>query len=205
MPNRRDFLAEWKITPEELNELLNENPSLRGMTSGYIAEFKLRKVLERIPELKYLGKPRDHDRKKKYDQGYEYKGHEIRVEVKSLQTNSVRDLGDGKFVGRFQCDASDARKITFPDGSTLSTTNLLRGQFDIVAVPLFAFIHEWDFVFALNRDLPGSTESSYSDYHRGLLLAGMMPLDYPPNSPYTENFLRLCDAIIVDLASSHRP
>ena len=37
------ILDEWGITPEQLTALLNENPSLRGMLLGYVAELKLKK------------------------------------------------------------------------------------------------------------------------------------------------------------------
>jgi hypothetical protein len=36
------ILEQWDITPEQLTILLNENPSLRGIMLGYVAELKLR-------------------------------------------------------------------------------------------------------------------------------------------------------------------
>ena len=42
-----------------------------------------------------------------------------------------------------QVDASDKREVTFPNGTTLATTCLLPGKFDILAVNLFEFVQEW--------------------------------------------------------------
>jgi len=36
------IMDEWKITADELTLLLQENPSLRGMLFGYVADLKLR-------------------------------------------------------------------------------------------------------------------------------------------------------------------
>ena len=68
----------------------------------------------------------------------------------------------GRYRGLFQCDASDKRKVEFPDGSTLETTNLLFGEFHILAAGLFAFRQKWDFGFALNSDLPASSNVGLS-------------------------------------------
>lgn len=85
-----------------------------------------------------------------------YQGHRFVVESKSLHTHSIRKEGD-VWLGKAQCDASDRRSVTFADGSTLETTCLLAGEFDILAVNLFAFQDEWRFVFAKNSELPRST------------------------------------------------
>ncbi len=34
------ILERWDITPEELTEVIDQNPSLRGMILGYLAELK---------------------------------------------------------------------------------------------------------------------------------------------------------------------
>ena len=38
------ILDRWDVTPEELTELVEKNPSLRGMILGYLAELKLEKL-----------------------------------------------------------------------------------------------------------------------------------------------------------------
>lgn len=59
------ILHEWGITAEELTGLLNENPSLQGMLLGYVAEFKLRQIVNLFPEVSFIKKFDDHDRKRK--------------------------------------------------------------------------------------------------------------------------------------------
>ena len=83
----------------------------------------------------------NHDRKHKGDIAFNYKGFEIKVECKSLQTNSIRSIEKG-YVGKFQCDASDRRPITLPDGTVIETTCLLVGEFDLLAVGIFNFVKE---------------------------------------------------------------
>jgi hypothetical protein len=38
------ILSRWSITAEELTLAIDENPSLRGMLLGYVAELKLRNM-----------------------------------------------------------------------------------------------------------------------------------------------------------------
>ena len=38
------ILKQWSITDEELTIAIDENPSLRGMLLGYVAEYKLRSL-----------------------------------------------------------------------------------------------------------------------------------------------------------------
>lgn len=63
---RENILDRWSITPDELTLAIDENPSLRGMLVGYVAEYKLRRMW-------FMGKPGvtldvkhdDHDRRKR--------------------------------------------------------------------------------------------------------------------------------------------
>jgi len=141
------ILNRWSITAEDLTVAIDENPSLRGMLLGYVAEYKLRSLwFMGRSEITHSIKHDDHNRKKKGDLVVTYKGHSFIIESKSLQTHSIRKDGD-LWVGKAQCDASDRRTVTFTDGSTLETTCLLAGEFDILAVNLFAFENQW-----LHRD-----------------------------------------------------
>ncbi|HEU5121690.1 MAG TPA: hypothetical protein VFT59_02500, partial [Candidatus Saccharimonadales bacterium] len=56
-----------EITPHELTQLINENPSLRGIMLGYVAEYKLKKLLETHPGISESRKYDDHDRTQKSD------------------------------------------------------------------------------------------------------------------------------------------
>jgi hypothetical protein len=68
------ILDRWDITPEELTELVDKNPSLRGMILGYLAELKLEKLWLSGGEISDISKHDDHDRKKKGDRVIKYKG-----------------------------------------------------------------------------------------------------------------------------------
>jgi hypothetical protein len=189
------WLRRWGLTPEELDEILEENPSLRGITVGYLAEYKLRKMLLSDERITALHKYDDHDRRKKHDIAFSYKGCEITVEAKSLQTKTAKSLGDDRWKGAFQCDASDKRMVTFPDGSTMGTTCLLYGGFDIIAANLFAFGEIWRWGFAKNSDLPPSKFKKYTGYQRQHLIATMVQITWPLLPPFEPEPFRLFEEI----------
>ena len=84
---------EWNITPDEFTSLVRENPSLRGIMLGYVAELQFRKLVERHPRISETKKYDDHDRTRKSDRVIVYKKSEFSIEVKSLQTNSIKNQG----------------------------------------------------------------------------------------------------------------
>jgi hypothetical protein len=232
-PNVLDY---FDVSVEYLSQVVFANPSLRGMILGYLAEAKLREILSGHGRATALRKDDDHDRKKKGDLVASYQGFEFKIEVKSLQTNTIaileaeqtaqlgrdvwvrkmlkqagpgtpnpaygpvweRDRLMGRFQGQFQCDASDRRTVTFPDQSTLETTNLQVGEFHILAAGLFGFREKWDFAFALNRDLPRSTNRNYSPYHRDRLITSMIPITWPAQPPFTLDVYDLLDTLVVE-------
>jgi len=169
------------------------------MFLGYVAEFKLRSLLIANPEVTSISKPDDHSRKKgdKNDLVLAYKGRPFSFEVKSLQTNSIKhDPIEETYKGKSQVDASDSRTITFPDGTKLVTTNLLIGDFDILAVNLFQFKQEWAFAFALNDDLPRSRHKAYTTMQREQLLATSVDVSLPITPPFVVNPFDLMDLVI---------
>ena len=89
------ILERWDITPEELTAVIDQNPSLRGMILGYLAELKLEKLWFSSKDISDVTKHDDHDRKKKGDRVIRYKGHEFIFESKSLQTSMIRKTDDG--------------------------------------------------------------------------------------------------------------
>jgi hypothetical protein len=195
---RVSILKRWGVTEEELTALIDGNGSLRGMMLGYIAEPMVKKFFFEREPAKYIGKHDDHNRMKKGDLIVEYKGYRFDIEVKSLQTKTVKQLKDGTFTGKFQCDASDRRKVTFADNSTLETTLLLYKEFHILAVNLFAFTNEWRFVFAKNKDLPHSTYKKYTDYQKQNLIASLISVTWPPTGIFRDEPFSLMDEIIRD-------
>lgn len=183
------ILDRWSISERELTEMVDDNPSLRGMILGYAAEVKFKNMyLDNRKDLQSW-KDDDHNRLKKGDRRLIFKGKEIVIEVKSLQTKTVSfDPSTGIYSGKTQVDASDRRSITFSDGSHKETTLLARGEFDILAVNCFAFEDNWRFVFALNKDLSQSTWKGYTELQRSELIASMQSVSYPPEAPFTSDF-----------------
>ncbi len=187
-------LEHWKVAPEELDDILLERPSLRGFLFGYVAEYKLRKLWFSGPAFTDVRRPNNHDRARKCDLAFTYKGAPITVEVKSLQATSIRRDGE-RLIGKFQCDASDRRKVTLPNGDSLQTTCLVVGEFDLLAVNLFEFNHQWRFAFAKNSDLPRSKYPGYSPEQRQYLLATLMEISWPIAPPFELEPYRLLDEI----------
>lgn len=191
------ILQRWGITEAELTDLVDQNPSLRGIMLGYVAEKKFHDEFLNHPSIFKAGKDDDHDRSRKGDRRVDYKGKELVIEVKSLQTNTVQNLGGDKWTGKSQVDGSDRRVIKFNDGSELNTTLLKRGEFDLLAVNCFAFGNQWRFAFAKNQDLPCSTFRKYTEAQQKQLIASLITVTWPPQKPFTDNPFELLDELAV--------
>lgn len=165
------------------------------MLLGYLAESKLEKLWLRREGVSRISKHDDHDRKKKGDRVIVYKGKEFVFESKSLQTNTIRKTDEG-WTGKAQVDASDRREVTLPDGSVVNTTCLLRAEFHILAVNVFAFEEKWRFVFAKNSDLPSSRYKGYTAYQRSHLLATLVAVRWPPEPPFHEEPFTLMNEML---------
>ena len=102
------------------------------------------------------------------------------------------------FEGVSQVDASDRRTVTLPDGSRLQTTNLVVGEFDVLAVNCFTFEDKWHFVFARNKDLPRTTFRKYTETQREHLLATTVVVTWPPTGIFTTDLFGLLNKVIED-------
>ncbi len=189
------LLKRWDVTLDELTQVVDQNPSLRGMVLGYLAELKLETLWLSSTEITTVEKPDDHDRRRKGDRLIRYRGASFIYESKSLQTATVRATPGG-WTGKAQVDASDRRTVTLPDGSTIATTCLLTNEFDILAINIFAFENKWRFVFAKNSDLPRSRYRRYTDYQRSHLLATLVDVTWPPTPPFRPEPFTLMNEII---------
>lgn len=140
----------------------------------------------------------DHDRTSKGDISFHYKGKEFKIEAKSLQTNSVVQTSNGTWCGKFQCDASDRREIQLPNGHTINTTCLAVGEFDIVAVSLYAFGNQWRFAFAKNKDLPHPNNRSKNvpAEDREYLIKSSIDITWPLQAPFTTDVYSLLDEML---------
>ena len=192
---RETILDRWDVTAEDLTDLVDRNPSLRGMMLGYLAELKLERLWLDKPGVSNVLKPDDHDRRRKGDRVVRYKDKTFTFESKSLQTSTIAKTGNG-WIGKAQVDASDRRLVELPDGSTLATTCLRRGEFDILAVNVFEFSKRWRFVFAKNQDLPASSYRAYSAYEQSHLLATMVTVCWPPKPPFRDEPFTLMDELL---------
>lgn len=168
------------------------------MMFGYVAEYKLRKTWFQDPRFKSVRKYDDHDRTRKGDLSIIYRDAEIRVEAKALQTHTVKRDGAG-WKGAFQCDASDRRTIALPDGQEVTTTCLKVGDFDLLAVCLFAFGGTWRFAFAKNKDLPRSDFKKYPPGVRNQLIKTMIPVTWPLQPPFRDEPFELLDEIVLEM------
>jgi hypothetical protein len=196
-------LDRWKVTPGELDEILSERPSLRGITFGYVGEYKLRKIWFRDERVAQLRTYDNHERARKGDLSFMFKGVEISVEVKSLQTGSISREG-GHCTGKLQCDASDRRRVILPNGDEIQTTCLVVGEFDLLAVNLFEFREDWLFAFAKNADLPRSRYRRYTEDQRRYLLATLIEVTWPVSAPFQAEPFHLLDEIAAEKSSGRR-
>ena len=188
---------EWDIDPAALSSILDANPSLRGMLLGYVAESKLKEIIQSFKNVSFITKFDDHNRKKKGDLYIIYKGRAFDVESKSLQSNMISyDNHLGVWSGKAQVDASDRRDVVLPNGESLNTTLLLRGEFDILAVNCYAFNNKWNFVFARNSELPCSSYKKYTQYQQQCLIASLIPITLPPSPPFYSNLQALLDEMV---------
>jgi len=190
------ILEKWNVTLGELNEILAVRPSLRGILMGFIAEYKLTQIWfnkdSRIQELKRYD---NHDRARSGDLGFLYQGVPVTVQVKSLQANSISKVNN-EYSGTFQCDASDRRRVTLPNGQVIETTCLIVGGFDLLAVNLFEFEQQWRFAFAKNSDLPRTKHHKYTPEQREYLLATSIRITWPLKPPFYEDPFMVLDMII---------
>jgi hypothetical protein len=191
-----NILEFWGITVDDLSRAILENGSLRGMVFGYVAEIKLRGLLEAHADVDFIIKDDDHDRKNKADLRIRYRGQDFRLESKSLQTNSIRQLSDGSWIGKAQVDGSDRRTVKFDDGTSLETTLLRPGDFDVLAVNCFAFEQAWFWAFASNRDLPRSSYAKYTPEQQQGLLASLVTVTKPIGGIFRDDLFALLDSMI---------
>jgi hypothetical protein len=198
-PPPPSLLDHWGLTIQEFSEITSENPSMKGLMLGFVAEYKVKKEWLLRSEITELTRPRSHDRKQKCDFAFRYRGAEIKLEVKCLDTPSVRRKDDG-YTGTFQCNASDTTPVTLPNGERLATNCLVVGGFDLLAVCLFAFGNEWKFAFALNEDLPRSTSRKYTPAQQEYLLKSSMKIAWPLQPPFSDEPFGLLDRLLAERA-----
>lgn len=190
--------SRW-VNPDHLIQVMRENPSLRGFTYGYVSEDEFVRWLERrgVESHEHF-KPGEHDRKaSKSDRTLSYGGGVHRIQLKSIQTHSLRDANEDEradgiqFVAAVQNDASDSRTITLPNGNRVHTTCYASGDYEVLAVSIQPFVREWEFAFKRNDDLRRTTDKRYSEEDRHYLLATTEIITWPLTHGWTRDLWAL--------------
>lgn len=180
---------------ETILRVLEETPSVRGMVYGNFAEAVFADALVALG-VPVEDQTRDDDHlKTKSDRTFRRGGRTYTIQLKSMQTNSIKQLDDGSFQAKIQCDASDRRPITLPNGHRVTTTCYQTGEFDILAVPLQPFLGEWQFAFRSNGSLPRSTWRDYAEEDREFLLATLVPITWPLGQEWTTDLFALIQSM----------
>lgn len=98
------------VSAETILHVIKDNPSLRGFVYGYVSEMEFeRHYLKARKTIESFSKDDDH-KKSKSDRTVIFKGKPVTIQVKSIQTNSIR-FEDGRFTAKVQNDASDRRRV----------------------------------------------------------------------------------------------
>lgn len=201
------------LSVEEFNRIADENSNFISTIIGYVAEERLREIyLEDHPKVADIRTPADHNKDDKGDLHFEYGGDEIRIEVKSIQSNHIekidsehtqKDLsGNDKPQIRWKSDynikgSSDPREIEYKGEIYTGTQlDLENPGFDIMAVCMFRFENEWDFGFILPDDLPRTKKYSWPEELRETHSASFPDITLPVQEPYTDDLFELIDEII---------
>lgn len=185
----------WGLTVEELDDILLHRPSLRGMLMGFVAEYRLSKRWFADARIHHWTRYDDHDRTRRGDFWFTYQGVTLSIELKSLQSNSVRHEND-VYSGIAQVDASDSKPVTLPNGDVVKTACLVVGGFDILAINLFEFGQKWRFAFCKNSDLPRSTFSKYTSEQQKYLLASSVRVTWPLQPPFRKEPFSILDELV---------
>jgi hypothetical protein len=189
------------VPPADLVASIKRAPSLRGMILGYIAEEMFEKHLpQAYPQISPSGiaKHDDHDRKSnKSDRTIAYNGRLYRIQLKSIQTNSIcRNISSGLLQADVQNDASDRRKITLPNGHTVDTTCYARDDYDILAIPLYPLSGEWNFAYKRNRDFRSTESKKYKQEDQQYLLSTLERIHWRLDENWHTNIVNLLDGKI---------
>lgn len=152
--NNRTVSILSAFTQEEVEQVIQDNPSLRGYLQGYLAEVALKKLLLQIPGVTSVTKIPD-QADQKGDFMVTYHGVDISIESKSIGTNSVKeDVLNDTWQGTVHIKNTDKRDIEIEGVGIIRTSSLCKGQFDILAVSCYAVSGNWDFVYMENEYLP---------------------------------------------------
>lgn len=178
--NKMNILSEF--TPEELDEVISGNPSLRGFLQGYLAEVALKKQLLQLPEVHSVEKIPDQSAEKG-DLRVRFKDMLLTIEVKSIGTNTVKqDVLYDSWQGTVAVRSSDKKELEVDGIGRIRTSSIPRGGFDILAISCYAVSSTWEFLFMDNDNIP------YRDLKTPNLLKSSFTVN-PETTPYLHSDL----------------
>jgi hypothetical protein len=211
-----DYWNDWRLDPEEFNRIIHQNSNALSAIYGYVAEERLREMfLEDDPRVENIRSPEDQDSTDKGDWAFDYRGEKMKIEVKSLQTHTIKrlddpdqqTLGENEEEARWEAGfhikgTSDQRTIKF-DGEEYNTTlmNVVESDVDVMAINLYRIEDEWRFAFIRLTDLPRS-EGNYPDELREQLSKSLPKLTIPLEEPFTDDLYALMDEILEERRQS---
>jgi len=163
------------------------------MVYGFLAEMELAHWLDSAGVPLETHVVDDDHAKTKSDRTIPYKGKRYTIQVKSMQTNSIAETPSGGLKARVQCDGSDRRKVTLPNGHSVLTTNYVAGEFMVLATPIHPFTGNWDFAFRLNSTLDRTPSKKYDEADRQYLLKTTVTITWPLEEPWTRDLFGLLD------------
>jgi hypothetical protein len=142
------------VTLEEIESLLLENSSLRGYVQGFVAERRLAQILRELPDVEKVEKIPDAS-DEKGDLRITYKGEIIRLELKSLSSDSIRhDCLNETWQGRVRSKATDKRDVEIEGVGVVRTSCLIKGEFDILGICCLPVDGTWSYLFMEEIYLP---------------------------------------------------
>lgn len=175
--NNKNMSILSEFTPEELDAVITENPSLRGFLQGYLAEVALKKQLLLIPEVTSVEKIPD-QASEKGDLKVRYRDMDLTIEVKSIGTNTVKqDVLYDSWQGTVAVRSSDKKELEVEGVGRIRTSSIPRGGFDILAISCYAVSGKWEFMFMDNDNIP------YRDFKTPNLLKSSFTIN-PETTPY---------------------
>lgn len=187
-----------KVPVNVIRSIIKETPSLRGIVLGYLAEYYFHDSIGKNKNIKNIKKHDDHDRlNNKMDREFLYKNKPVSVQVKSIQTNSIRwDEKKQCVLATVQNDASCKRTITLKNGEKICTTNYKVGDYDILAVPLFPFCSNNTFAYKLNRDCKRTSYKKYTKSQQKQLLSTTEHITFPLSKEWTTSIDKIIEKLL---------
>ena len=186
------------LSPEDIVATIKHAPSLRGMLLGYIAEEMFEKYIVqqyKFIQLEDIETHDDHDRRfNKSDRTIRVRDRFYSIQLKSIQTNSIkRNLETSLLQADVQNDASDSRTVNLPNGNSIITTCYVRGEYDILAVPLFPFTGRWNYAYKRNVDCRATKSKKYTPQDAQHLLATTEIITWPLTNDWCMDLSDLLD------------